>query len=52
MNRVSLNWEEMDTDASLNTTFDRAKVPNGWVIKVGNGAGGLVFVPDENHEWK
>ena len=42
-----LQWEPLD---SSHIPLLRAKVPGGWLIEAGSGAG-LTFYPDPGHEW-
>ncbi len=42
----SLQWTPVDSHIPLL----RAKVPGGWLIAAGSGAG-LTFYPDPGHEW-
>jgi hypothetical protein len=42
-----LRWESLN---SSHTPLLRAKVPGGWLIATGPGAG-LAFYPDPGHEW-
>ena len=43
----SLQWTPVDTSR---IPLLRAKVPGGWLIAAGSGAG-LTFYPDPDHEW-
>jgi hypothetical protein len=43
----SLQWTPVDTS---HIPLLRAKVPGGWLIAAGSGAG-LTFYPDPSHQW-
>jgi hypothetical protein len=49
---AKLLWEMIEAEPSYRK-IERAIVPGGWLIRmeVGDG-GGIIFVPDPNHEWK
>jgi len=44
-------WELIPTPVS-SADMMRTPVPHGWLVAYKNREGGLVFVPDEKHEWK
>jgi len=46
-----LIWEKLEDDFSSYDPTYRAKVPGGWLIRVGEGSGGITFYPDPEHLW-
>ena len=55
---MKIEWEEIyEMHTGMSCTTYRAKVFGGWLImnntSIGRGlAQGLVFLPDEHHEWQ
>lgn len=45
------SWEIVPTPKSSNDII-RMPVPHGWLIAYRNVSRGLVYIPDNNHEWK
>lgn len=45
--QAGLQWEPLE---SSHYSLMRAKVPGGWLVAAGNGAG-LTFYPDPRHQW-
>ena len=50
-------WEEADQEGAVYGTeaLCRANVPGGWLVRLYRGHGSemrIIFVPDQNHEWK
>jgi hypothetical protein len=50
-------WEEVDQEGAVYGTaaLCRAKVPGGWLVIISRGyesERGVIFVPDQNHEWE
>ena len=44
-------WEIVPTPNS-SAEIMRTPVPHGWVVTYKNLARGIVYIPDEKHEWK
>lgn len=44
-------WEIVHTPGS-SADIMRTPVPHGWLVTYKNLARSIVYVPDENHEWK
>ena len=46
---VTFTWQKLSAGREVTI---RAKLPGGWLISVGDGAGrSVVFYPDPQHEW-
>jgi hypothetical protein len=45
------NWE-CDYDSWGNYNVCRISIPHGWFVTNNPFQGGIVFYPDEKHEWK
>jgi hypothetical protein len=58
---MAIIWEELKSERArpgflaVQFTVYRSKVPGGWLVYTqstfGEGASGMAFVPDPNHEW-
>ena len=46
-----LNWQKLKSRNNKHTPeLDRTPVPGGWLVSQSE-TGGLVYIPDPNHEW-
>lgn len=50
-NAPSLEWQKLKSKNKNIPDLYRSPVPGGWIISQGGISGGMIFLPDPEHEW-